>query len=132
MPISDDIRKGLEARITAAQKEIGILQEQRGAIEGKLKVVESKLSALRAVYQIEALRFGETKAPLFSREGASHRFAGIKLTEALDTIRRESPGIDKKQALKKLQTYGFDFRGKRPLPAVHFAWVALSRRKKRR
>jgi septal ring factor EnvC (AmiA/AmiB activator) len=125
-----DIRKELENRITAIQNEIGKFQEERGKIDKKLQDAESKLNALRVVYQIEAERWGERKAPLMPSVGKSYRFAGMRLIDALALIRKEEPRSDKRQALAILQKEGFDFRGKRPLPAVHFAWVALDRRKK--
>ena len=126
---SGDIRKELEGRIAEVQKKIGNLQEERGKIDEKLKDAERKLAALREVYGIEAERFGEQKPPLFVGKGVSYRFAGMKLTEALQIVRREHPKVDKKQARKILEKEGFDFRGKRPGSAVHFAWVSLDRRK---
>ncbi len=125
-----DIRKELETLIAEAQNQIGALQEKKSEIEKDLQDAESALSALRQVYEIQARHFGETRVRFWGREGTSYRFASMKLTEALAIIRKEQPRIDKKQALKILQKEGFDFRGKRPLPAVHFAWVALDRRGK--
>ena len=126
---ADDIREGLEGRITEVQKQIGKLQEERRKIEENLRDAERKLSALREVYGIEAERFGEKKPSLFIGRGVSYRFAGMKLTEALQIIRTEHPKVNKKQARKILEKKGFDFRGKRPGSAVHFAWVSLDRRK---
>jgi len=125
-----DIRKELEDRIATIQKKIGKLQEERSSIDKKLQDAESKLNALRVVYQIEAERFGEYKAPLIPSAGKSYRFAGMRLIDSIALIRKERPGIDKKGVLAILEREGFDFRGKRPLPAVHFAWVALERKKK--
>jgi len=128
---SKDIRHELQAIITGIQDEIGYLKNKRDEIDKELQGAESKLNALRVVYQIQAERLGETKAPLFPKEGTAYLFAGMKLTEALALIRKEHPKIDKKGALKVLKKEGFDFRGKRPLPAVHFAWIALDRKKKK-
>ena len=125
-----DIREELEAMMTEIQKEIGALLEEKSKLDDKLQDADAKLFALRRVYEIEAERLGEPKIPLFGRKGAAHRFAGMKLIDAIAIIRRETPGIDKRQALKTLEKEGYDFRGKRPLPAVHFAWIALERRKK--
>lgn len=125
-----DIRQELQNWITTVQGEIGKLQAERGKIEEKLQEAEAALSSLRQVYELQAKRFGETTAPLFAKKGTSYRFAGMRLVDAIAVIRRENPGIDKRQTLKMLEKEGYDFRGKRPLPAVHFAWVALDRRKK--
>jgi len=126
---SGDIRKVLEDRIAEVQKEISNLQEKRWEIDQTLKEAERKMVALREVYGIEAERFGEQRPPLLVRTGVSYRFAGMKLTEALQIIRTEQPKVNKEQARKILEKEGFDFRGKRPGSAVHFAWVALDRRK---
>jgi hypothetical protein len=126
---SGDIRKVLEDRIAEVQKEISNLQEKRGEIDQKLKDAERKIVALREVYMIEAERFGEQKPPLLVGTGVSYRFAGMKLTEALQIVRTENPKVNKKQARKILEKEGFDFRNKRPGSAVHFAWVSLDRRK---
>lgn len=126
-----DIRKELEALITEGQNRIGVIQGKKSKLEKDLQDAESALSALRQVYEIQAKRFGEIRAPLFARGSTSYRFAGMKLTEALTIIRKEHPNIDKKQALQMLTKEGFDFRGKRPLTAVHFGWMAINRRKKK-
>lgn len=125
-----DMRRELEARMTEIQEGIGTLQEERHKIDKKLQYAESALTALRQVYEIEARRFGETRVTFWGKEGAPSRFTGMKLTEALTIIRKEKPRIDKRQARRILEQEGFDFRGKRPLSAVHFAWIALDRRKK--
>lgn len=130
MQVGIDIRVELEARMAKIQKEIGALQAERAKIDEKLKGTEDMLNALRTVYGMEAERLGEKGVPLFPQGGISYRFAGMRLVDALAVIQQENPTIDKRQALKILEGEGFDFRGKRPLPAVHFAWVALSRRKK--
>lgn len=127
-----DIRKELENMIAQVQNEIGSMQEEKSKIEKKLQEAESALSSLRQVYEFQAKRFGETRARFWGKEGKPYRFAGMRLVDALAAIRQENRQIDKRQALKILQKEGFDFRGKRPLPAVHFAWVALDRRKGRR
>ena len=126
---SGDIRKELEARIAEVQKEIRNLQEERRKTDEKLKDAGKRMAALQQVYGIEAERFGAQKPPLFGGKGASYRFAGMKLTEALQIVRTENPKVNKKQARKILEKEGFDFHGKRPGSAVHFAWVSLDRRK---
>jgi len=126
---SDDIREELRARIAEVQKDIGKLQEERGKIDDELKDAGKRMAALQQVYGIEAERFGAKKPPLFVGKGVSYRFAGMKLTEALQIVRTENPEVNKKQARRILEKEGFDFRGKRPGSAVHFAWVSLDRRK---
>ena len=125
-----DIRSELEARIKEAQNQLSILKEERGKIDEKLRTTESEHNALLTVYHIEAKRLGKPTVPPFIRDRIGSRFAGMKLTEALVILKKEDPEITKKKAVHVLQQEGFDFRDKRPLSAVHFAMVALSRRKK--
>jgi chromosome segregation ATPase len=125
-----DIRQGLEERIKEALDEINKLLVEKDDTQAKLREAESRLNALRAVYDTESRRFGEYKPELMPKEKTSRRFAGMKLIEALDLLRKEQPVISKRQALQILESEGFDFRGKRPLTAIHFCWMALDRRKK--
>ena len=122
---SGDIRKELQSRISEIQKKMGELQTERANIDEKLKSYEEKITALRTVYSIEAEKYGEPKVPLFVGEGVSYRFAGMRLIDALRLIKKEKPKIDKHDAHKLLLKEGFDFKGKRSLSAVHFAWIAL-------
>jgi len=124
-----DIRTELEGMITEIQEKIGSLRGERDRIDKTLQDAESALGALRTVYQMQAERFGETKPSLFAKGGKSYRFANMKLIEALELLREENPRIDKKEAHRILVKEGFDFRTKRTLSAVHFAWIALERRK---
>lgn len=123
-----DIRAELEGMMAEIQEKITSMRKERDGIDENLRDADSALASLRTVYEIQSRRFGENKAPLFARKGAVNRFAGMRLVDALATIIKEHPKIDKRGALKILQEEGFDFRGKRPLPAVHFAWVALNSR----
>lgn len=126
----NDIRQGLEERINETLGEINELLVERDGIQAKLHEAESRLNALRAVYENEAKRFGEYKPKLIPEERVPRRFAGVRLIDALAIIRKERPKINKRQALRILQNEGFDFKGKRPLPAVHFAWITLERKGK--
>lgn len=131
-PKKSDIRSELESRIVEVQKQIVGCLKKKDEVNKVLKKLESKLNALQMVYENEAERVGVKSQPLFVGKGAPSRFTGMRLVDALDIVRQENRQIDKRQALKILQKEGFDFRGKRPLPAVHFAWVALDRRGRRR
>lgn len=124
-----DIRAELETMMAEIQEKIGFMRKERDGIDEQLRDADSALAALRTIYEIQSRRFGENKAPLFARKGAVNRFAGMKLIEALAIVRQEHPDINKRGALAILKKEGFDFRGKRPLPAVHFTWIALERRK---
>jgi len=125
-----DIRKELENRMALLQKEIDDLRRHREAIDRKLQEADSKMYALRVVYETESDRWGEPSLPLFVGKRKSYRFAGMKLIEALELLQGENPEIDKKQAHDILVKEGFDFRTKRTLSAVHFAWIGLERKKK--
>lgn len=127
---SADLREELKNRVVTIQQEIDRLKVERDAINKKLQDVESKLSVWRQAYEFEVGRLGEPSLPLFNKGGKSYRFVGMRLVDAVALIRQEQPEVDKRQALQILKKECFDFRGKRPLPAVHFAWVAIDRRKK--
>lgn len=127
-----DIREELEQFMAEIQAKIADLRDERDKIDEKLKDADSALAALRTVYELQSKRMGEQKAPLFPRKGAPSRFAGMRLIDAVALIRKEKPRIDKRGVRAILEKEGFDFRGKRPLPAVHFAWIALDRKEKRR
>lgn len=129
-PKTSDFRNKLESMMVEIQQKMASMRQQRDKIDEQLKDADSALAALRTVYEIESRRLGETKVPFWGREGAPSRFAGMKLIDAIALLRKENPRIDKYAAHKQLVKEGFDFRGKRSLPAVHFAWVALDRRGK--
>lgn len=127
-----DIRAKLEQFMTEIQNNMGLLKSQRDKIDEKLKDADSALAALRRVYELESKRIGEHKPTLFPSKGGPSRFTGMKLIDALTLIRNENPGIKKREACKVLESEAFNFRTDRHLSAVHFAWIALDRRGKRR
>jgi hypothetical protein len=124
---ANDIRKELENRMAEIQKEIGSLREKRDELDRKVQDAESKLSALRVVYGIEAERLGEPRVPLFAGKGAPSRFTGMRLIDALRTLRQAQPKITKQQARKILEAENFSFRTKRVGSAIHFAWINIDR-----
>lgn len=129
-PKKSDIRVELEGMMADIQRKIGSLKIEGERVNEQLRDANSALAALRTVYEIESKRLGEHKTTMFPRKGPPYRFAGMRLVDAIAIIRQENPKVDKRQALRILEGEGFDFRGKRPLSAVHFAWIAFERRKK--
>jgi septal ring factor EnvC (AmiA/AmiB activator) len=127
-----DIRQELKNRMDAIQKEIDQLKDERAKIDKMLQDADSRLAALRTVFQSEAERLGKLSLPLFTKGEKSYRFAGMKITAALRIIRNEQPEISKREAQDILKNEGFDFRGKNPGQAVHFAWVVLDRKGKQK
>lgn len=127
-----DIRAELEQFMAEIQNKIASLRSERDKIEEQLKDADSALAALRKVYELQSKRIGEHRAPLFPRKGAPSRFTGMKLIDALTLIRKENPGIKKRDACKVLEEAAFSFRTERHLSAVHFAWIALDRKEGRK
>ena len=125
-----DIRQDLQERMAALQEEIDRLEHEREEAEERLDETKVKLSALAVAYEHENERLGKSSLPLFRREGKSYRFAGMKVGDALKILKKENPKITKEQAYQILVKENFDFRGKRPKSALHFAWIALERSKK--
>jgi len=127
-----DIRQHLKNRIAELENKRKALEEKKVKILSSLADNARQLDALKTVYESEAGRFGEISAPLFKQGEESYRFAGMKVGEALRIIRDEQPQITREEATKILQEGGFDFKGKRPISAVHFAFVAQDRERKRK
>jgi hypothetical protein len=125
-----DIRAELERFMVEIQNQIVSLRDKRDKIDEQLKDADSALAALRKVYELQSKRMGEYKAPTFPIKGSPSRFTGMKLIDALALIRKENPGIKKRDACKILEKEAFNFRTDRHLSAVHFAWIALERKRK--
>ena len=128
---SNDLRDELKARIDRVQEEVTKLKGTRDKLEAQITQEESKLRVWREALQIEAERLGEPALPLFSKPNEPYRFAGMKLIEAVDLLRKWQPAITKKQIREMLEKGNFDFRGKRPGTAVHMTWVALDKKRKK-
>jgi chromosome segregation ATPase len=122
-----DIRAELVARMNRIEEEIEKHKEKRNEIEREIQGLDSKLAALRTIYEMENERLG--KVDFKTEVVKPSRFSGMKATKALSIVRTENPEVGKKEAQKILEEGGFDFRGKKPRRVVHFAWVALDRRK---
>ena len=125
-----DIREELQRRISEVQEKLDKLLAQRDMIDELAQATVVRLRALRVVYENEVERLGVREVPLFVGKGAPSRFTGMKLINALALLRKEKPGIGKKEACKILEKEGFNFRTNRHLSAVHFAWITLERMKK--
>lgn len=121
-----DIRHELGNRMSEIEEQIELLKEERNAIDKKIQEADSRLAALRTIYQMENERLGRI---IFVPTKEPSRFAGMKVTEALSLIRREQPEITKGQALRILKRQGFDFRGKKPRRVINLAWINLERSK---
>lgn len=128
----DDFRAELESIIDEIQRQIVSMRQERERIDEKLRDADSALASLRSVYDIQSRRLGETRARFWGREGAPSRFTGMRLIDALALVRKEQPRISKREACKILEKEGFTFRTNRHLSAVHFAWIALDRRKEKK
>ncbi len=127
-----DYRNQLEEMMAEIQKKSASLRAEKDKIDEQLRDADSALAALRTVYEFESKRLGENKVPLFIGKDATSRFAGMRLINALAIIRRENPGISKREACRILEKEGFNFRTNRHLSAVHFAWIALEKKEKRK
>lgn len=124
-----DLRQELESRIQTIQREIDRLKQEKVNLDSRLQNAESQLNVWREAYRMESERLGMPSLPLFTKGEKSYRFAGMRIGEAVDTLRKENPEITKGQIREILDKEGFNFRGKNPGQAIHFAWIALNRRK---
>jgi regulator of replication initiation timing len=119
-----DIRKELKERLDAIEQKAQSLYREKARIDEELKEITEQWNALRLVYKRETEDLGEVGDSV-------NRFAGMRLVDAVALIRKERWGVTKKQVKEVLAKEGFDFRGKNPGKAVHFAWVAVDNRKKK-
>jgi len=125
-----DARQGLIDIMAELQREADSLLKDREKIDARLKDVGGKIRVFQEALRIASERYGETSMPLFTGSGQPSRFTGMRVGEALKILKKENPKITKVQAYNILVKEKFDFRGKRPKSAVHFAWIALGRSKK--
>ncbi len=128
---SNDLRQELKARIAKAQEEVSKLQDTRNKLDEQILREEARLKVWRDALLIESERLGEPSLPLFSKSSEPYRFAGMRLIEAVDLLRKWQPAITKKQVREMLEKGNFDFRGKRPGTAIHMVWVQLDKKRKK-
>jgi hypothetical protein len=126
--MSNDLREELKERIDKAQADISKLQDEKRKYDEQIAKIEPTLKIWRDALEIEMERWGKPNLPLFNEGIQPHRFAGLKLIEAVGVLRKEQPSITKKKVREILEQNKFDFRGKRPGTAVHMVWVALDKR----
>lgn len=105
--MSIDLRSELKSRIDKLQSDVAQMLEERRIIEQKINQAELKLKVWRDAIQIEAEQQGEPPLPLFNNPNQPYRFAGMKLIDAVDLLRKEQPSITKKQARKILEQKQF-------------------------
>ena len=127
----NDLREELKARIEKAQEDLKNLLEKRGKYDEQIAQIQARLKIWGDAFALEREDKGDPNLPLFSKEPQPYRFTGMKLIEAVDSIRKEQPGINKKMAREILEKNSFDFQGKRPGTAIHFVWIALDKRAKK-
>ena len=120
-----DIREELQRRMGEEKERFDKLFAEKDLIEEELATINSRLGALRIVYENEVRRLG---AP--ARRDRVSRFAGMGVIEALRIIKAEQPNITRQQAHEILVKEGLDFRGKKSKRVVNFGWMALERSKK--
>jgi len=120
-----DIREELQRRMGEEQERFDKLFAEKDLIEEELAAINSRLGALRIVYENEVRRLGA-----LARGDRVSRFAGMRVIEALRIIKAEQPNITRQQAHEILVKEGFDFRGKKSKRVVNFGWMALDRKKR--
>ena len=122
-----DIREELQRRMREEKGRFDKLFAEKDLIEEELTAINSRLSALRIVYEDEVRRLG---VPARGRRVS--RFAGMGVIEALRIIKAEQSNITRQQAHEILVREGFDFRDKKSKRVVNFGWMALKRSEKKR
>ena len=131
MKKKSDLRPELKARMDKVFRDVEKLKAKRLEIDQQLKVAQEQLSVWLEAYAMEAERLGKPVRPRFEGGTTTYGFTGMRLVDAVAMIRDEHPEASKRQVRAILEKNGFDFRGKNPGQAVHFAWVAVDNRKKK-
>lgn len=119
------IREEIEGRLKHLKAEIDGLLAQQEAIIGRIHELERQHAIWQEAWKLE-LPESERLGTLVPN--ADKRLLDMPLSEAVDHLRRQNLGMTKELALMHLQAVGYDFHGKRPSAAVHFAWVNSLRR----
>lgn len=119
-PIRDDI----ETRLTRLSDRLQALHSQRDALLNEIHNVEGQVAIWREAFRLETPAGEAAPVP-----EANVAILSMPISEAVDHLRRQNMGMTKDMAQLHLETIGFDFKGKRPKAAMHFAWLNSNRRK---
>lgn len=125
----DDFKEFVEEKITELRTKAEKLEAERSAAAIAWDETNRQIKAYITIYDTEFKQPDGETSPQLTQNTNYGRFTGMKIGQALRLIRQDNPNIKKKEALKVMQDAGYDFQGKKPLPSVHFAWIALEREK---
>ena len=121
-PIQGDI----EDRLKQLRHGLEGLHAQRDALLAKIHDIEKQIAVWQEAWKLE---IPEGEHLYASVPQADSSIIRMSLSDAIDHLRRQNPGITKELAKIHLEAIGYDFKGKKPGPAVHFAWLNVNRRK---
>ena len=127
MKLGNDFKQYAEDKINELKGEAVELEKKRFELAVSLDDINRQIKAWATIYETEFPKVEEGITSTLAKTEQSHRFADMKIGQALRIIRDDRPGIEKMDAFNILQQSGYDFKGKKPLPSVHFAWIALER-----
>ncbi len=121
-PIQSDI----EDRLKQLKRRLERLHAQRDALLAEIHGTERQVAVWQEAWKLE---IPEDERLHASVPQADSDIIRMSLSDAIDHLRRQNPGITKELSRIHLEATGYDFKGKKPGPAVHFAWVNVNRRK---
>ena len=119
------IRADIEERLAHLRSEIDSLRSQEEIIVARMHMLEDQIGIWQEAWKLE-LPVDERQSALVPN--ADPGLIDMKLSEAVDHLRRQNLGMTKELVLMHLEAIGYDFQGKRPAAAVHFAWLNSHRR----
>ena len=123
-PIQSDI----EYRLDQLKCRLEALHAERDGLLAQIHDVEGQIAVWQEAWKLEIPEEERRHANVPRADSAIVR---MSLSDAVDHLRRQNPGITKELARIHLETIGYDFKGKKPGSAVHFAWVNVDRRKRK-
>ena len=123
-PIQSDI----EDRLKHLRHQLEGLHVQRDALLAKIHDIEKQVAVWQEAWRLEIPEDERLHATVPQADSSIIR---MTLSDAIDHLRRQNPGITKELARIHLEATDYDFKGKKPGPAVHFAWLNVDRRKSR-
>ena len=126
-PLRRNIREDIESRVAGLLDELRELYAGREETEGRIDDAEHRLGVWRDALMLEGRPLGPRRP---AADGVDEQgIVAMGLTDAVHHLRIENR-MTKPAIVRQLTAVGYDFRGKRPGPAVHFAWLNSLRRKR--
>ena len=115
------IQSDITARLEHLRQQLESLHAERDILDGKIREFKRQVSVWQQALQLEM--------PEGDRLKVDPSILQMRLSDAIDHMRRENPDLSRELAETHLQAAGYDFKGKKPSAAIHFAWLNVNKRR---